>query len=105
MVQCVAPTQPRVPTHAQVLEDMHSRPTPSMRPALVVNLDVKDSHEEAAMAAPQALELCTLVRGGGLLCGPALPRGAGPALCPCVRLRRLLPQSQASAATRCRVRC
>jgi hypothetical protein len=28
---------------------------------LVINLDVKDSHEEAANAAPHALKLCTMV--------------------------------------------
>jgi len=49
---------------AQVLEDMHSRPLCALRPALVINLDVKDSHEEAALAAPHALELCTLVSVG-----------------------------------------
>jgi RNA polymerase II subunit A C-terminal domain phosphatase SSU72 len=47
--------------NVQVLDDMHSRPLSAMRPALVINLDVKDSHEEAALAAPHALELCSLV--------------------------------------------
>jgi hypothetical protein len=46
---------------AQVLADMHARPLNAMQPALVINLDVKDSHEEAALAAPHALELCSLV--------------------------------------------
>eukprot|EP00200_Dunaliella_tertiolecta_P002138 CAMPEP_0202346016 /NCGR_PEP_ID=MMETSP1126-20121109/4991_1 /ASSEMBLY_ACC=CAM_ASM_000457 /TAXON_ID=3047 /ORGANISM="Dunaliella tertiolecta, Strain CCMP1320" /LENGTH=182 /DNA_ID=CAMNT_0048937371 /DNA_START=293 /DNA_END=838 /DNA_ORIENTATION=+ len=53
----------------QVLDDLHSRPLCAMRPALVINLDVKDSHEEAALAAPHALQLCSLLdkahsRGG-----------------------------------------
>eukprot|EP00967_Tisochrysis_lutea_P045443 scaffold55189_cov15-Tisochrysis_lutea.AAC.2 len=46
---------------AKVLDDLHSRPLCAMRPALVINLDVKDSHEEAALAAPHALQLCSLV--------------------------------------------
>ncbi|KAF5834753.1 RNA polymerase II subunit A [Dunaliella salina] len=45
----------------QVLDDLHARPLSAMRPALVINLDVKDSHEEAALAAPHALELCSLL--------------------------------------------
>ena len=32
-----------------------------MRPVAVVNLDVKDSHEEAAIAAPVALQLCLMI--------------------------------------------
>lgn len=47
--------------NSQVLMDMHARPLNAMRPALIINLDVKDSHEEAALAAPHALELCSLV--------------------------------------------
>ncbi|KAJ9513795.1 hypothetical protein QJQ45_020875 [Haematococcus lacustris] len=31
------------------------------RPCLVVNLDVKDSTDEAALAAPQALKLCSMI--------------------------------------------
>lgn len=38
------------------------RPVTQLRPVLVVNLDVRDSAEEAAVAAPQALRLCTMVR-------------------------------------------
>jgi RNA polymerase II subunit A C-terminal domain phosphatase SSU72 len=42
----------------QLVEDMSSRVQTAMRPLLVVNIDVKDSHEEAARVAPQALALC-----------------------------------------------
>eukprot|EP00195_Chlamydomonas_chlamydogama_P012831 CAMPEP_0202895048 /NCGR_PEP_ID=MMETSP1392-20130828/4324_1 /ASSEMBLY_ACC=CAM_ASM_000868 /TAXON_ID=225041 /ORGANISM="Chlamydomonas chlamydogama, Strain SAG 11-48b" /LENGTH=185 /DNA_ID=CAMNT_0049579933 /DNA_START=246 /DNA_END=803 /DNA_ORIENTATION=+ len=45
----------------QVVEDLHRRPQALTRPVLVVNLDVKDSHEEAALAAPHALRLCQLL--------------------------------------------
>lgn len=45
----------------KVLEHF-SRVSPSlMRPVAVVNLDVRDSHEEAAIAAPVALELCSMI--------------------------------------------
>lgn len=54
-------TSPHVGLCTQVLMDMHSRPLSAMRPALIINLDVKDSHEEAALAAPHALELCSIV--------------------------------------------
>lgn len=67
------------PSCPQVLDDMHARPTRCMRPALVVNLDVKDSHEEAALAAPHALELCKLV---SMITGA---EGPGYLLC-CIRL-------------------
>jgi len=42
----------------QLVEDMSGRVQTAMRPLLVVNVDVKDSHEEAARVAPQALALC-----------------------------------------------
>jgi RNA polymerase II subunit A C-terminal domain phosphatase SSU72 len=42
----------------QLVEDMAGRVQTAMRPLLVVNIDVKDSHEEAARVAPQALALC-----------------------------------------------
>lgn len=45
----------------QVVDDLNRRPQQLLRPVLVVNLDVKDSHEEAALAAPHALRLCSLV--------------------------------------------
>lgn len=38
-----------------------------MEPLLVINLDVKDNHEEAAMAAPLALKLCEMVSVAYLL--------------------------------------
>lgn len=40
-----------------VEESMPTRPVVEVCPCLVVNLEVKDSHEEAAVAAPQALRL------------------------------------------------
>ncbi|KAI8466677.1 MAG: RNA polymerase II subunit A [Monoraphidium minutum] len=42
----------------QVVEDMFNRAPASMKPLLVINIDVKDNHEEAARVAPQALWLC-----------------------------------------------
>eukprot|EP00955_Chlamydomonas_euryale_P078330 363132-Chlamydomonas_euryale.AAC.10 len=45
----------------QVLDDLNRRPVMLMHPVLVINLDVKDSHEEAALAAPHALRLCSLI--------------------------------------------
>ncbi len=44
-----------------VEESMPQRPVVEVCPCLVVNLEVKDSHEEAAVAAPQALRLAQLV--------------------------------------------
>ena len=44
-----------------LVEDMAQREQTSMRPLLVVNLDVIDSHEEAATAAPLALKLCGML--------------------------------------------
>ncbi|CAI9113210.1 OLC1v1013781C1 [Oldenlandia corymbosa var. corymbosa] len=41
-----------------VLEDLHNRRHAFMRPVLVINLEVKDNHEEAAVGARQALLLC-----------------------------------------------
>ncbi|KAG2495869.1 hypothetical protein HYH03_006107 [Edaphochlamys debaryana] len=49
----------------QVVEDMAQRQQVTLEPVLVVNLDVKDSHEEAANAAPQALKLCQMLEQGG----------------------------------------
>lgn len=37
----------------QVVEDLMGRDSESGASVLVVNLDVKDNHEEAALAAPQ----------------------------------------------------
>ncbi|CAI9113211.1 OLC1v1013781C2 [Oldenlandia corymbosa var. corymbosa] len=61
-----------------VLEDLHNRRHAFMRPVLVINLEVKDNHEEAAVGARQALLLCQDVRfcnygylllfGGPFLC-------------------------------------
>lgn len=37
-----------------LVDDMAGRTTELMRPLLVINLDVKDNHEESVLAAPQA---------------------------------------------------
>ncbi|KAK9836235.1 hypothetical protein WJX84_000233 [Apatococcus fuscideae] len=52
--------QERVMEH--LVEDMNGREQTSMRRLLVVNMDVKDNHEEAANAAPQALLLCQMIQ-------------------------------------------
>ncbi|XP_010260444.1 PREDICTED: RNA polymerase II subunit A C-terminal domain phosphatase SSU72 [Nelumbo nucifera] len=41
-----------------VIEDLNNREHVLMKPALVINLDVKDNHEEAAVGARLALDLC-----------------------------------------------
>ncbi|CAN6468898.1 unnamed protein product [Victoria cruziana] len=41
-----------------VLEDLHNREGLLMKPVLVINLDVKDNHEEAAIGGRLALDLC-----------------------------------------------
>ncbi|CAK0753255.1 hypothetical protein CVIRNUC_002207 [Coccomyxa viridis] len=44
-----------------LLEDLNGRVQSGMRPLLVINIDVQDSHEEAARVAPQALKLCSML--------------------------------------------
>ncbi|KAI5683323.1 hypothetical protein M9H77_04551 [Catharanthus roseus] len=41
-----------------VVEDLHTRNHVFMKPVLVINLEVKDNHEEAAIGAKLALLLC-----------------------------------------------
>ncbi|XVF75698.1 hypothetical protein PTKIN_Ptkin13bG0207700 [Pterospermum kingtungense] len=41
-----------------VIEDLHNRDQVLMKTVLVINLEVKDNHEEAAVGARLALELC-----------------------------------------------
>ncbi|XP_027124937.1 uncharacterized protein [Coffea arabica] len=41
-----------------VIEDLHNRNHVLMKPVLVINLEVKDNHEEAAIGARLALLLC-----------------------------------------------
>ncbi|XP_042478693.1 RNA polymerase II subunit A C-terminal domain phosphatase SSU72 isoform X2 [Macadamia integrifolia] len=41
-----------------VVEDLHNREHALMKSVLAINLDVKDNHEEAAIGARLALELC-----------------------------------------------
>ncbi|GBG65765.1 hypothetical protein CBR_g52356 [Chara braunii] len=44
-----------------VVEDLHNREQKALRSVLVVNLDVKDNHEEAAVGAKLALHLCEML--------------------------------------------
>lgn len=41
-----------------VVEDLHNRDHILMKPVLVINLEVKDNHEEAAIGARLTLDLC-----------------------------------------------
>ncbi|CAA7388723.1 unnamed protein product [Spirodela intermedia] len=41
-----------------VLDDLNNREHSLMRPVLIINLEVKDNHEEAAAGAKVALDLC-----------------------------------------------
>ncbi|KAF5183183.1 Rna polymerase ii subunit a c-terminal domain phosphatase ssu72 [Thalictrum thalictroides] len=41
-----------------VIEDLHNREHVLMKPVLVINLEVKDNHEEAAVGARLTLDLC-----------------------------------------------
>ncbi|MBA0566596.1 hypothetical protein Golob_011403 [Gossypium lobatum] len=41
-----------------VLEDLHNRDQVLLKSVLVINLEVKDNHEEAAIGARIALDLC-----------------------------------------------
>ncbi|KAL8474475.1 hypothetical protein ACS0TY_030362 [Phlomoides rotata] len=41
-----------------VLEDLHNRNHVLLKPVLVINLEVKDNHEEAAVGGRLALQLC-----------------------------------------------
>ncbi|KAJ0976875.1 hypothetical protein J5N97_012349 [Dioscorea zingiberensis] len=41
-----------------VLEDLNNREQTLMKPVLIINLEVKDNHEEAAVGAKLALDLC-----------------------------------------------
>ena len=46
----------------RVVEDLQSRSTRTLQPVLVVNLETKDNHSEAAAAAPLTLKLCEHLR-------------------------------------------
>lgn len=41
-----------------VVEDLHNRDPVLMKPVLIINLEVKDNHEEASVGARLTLELC-----------------------------------------------
>lgn len=45
----------------QLVDDMHSRTQTSMKPLLVLNIDVTDNHQEAAKAAVLAVMLCKMI--------------------------------------------
>jgi hypothetical protein len=70
---------------AQVVDDLQGRDSTNGASVLVVNLEVKDNAEEAALAAPQALELCQMLEGsdvGALALRPPPSRAsAGRAAC------------------------
>ncbi|OAY46468.1 RNA polymerase II subunit A C-terminal domain phosphatase SSU72 [Manihot esculenta] len=44
-----------------VVEDLHNRDQVLMKSVLVINLEVKDNHEEAAIGAQLALDLCQMI--------------------------------------------
>ncbi|KAL3617610.1 hypothetical protein CASFOL_037931 [Castilleja foliolosa] len=41
-----------------VVEDVHNRKQVQLKPVLIINLEVKDNHEEAAIGGRLALQLC-----------------------------------------------
>ncbi|KAK6127789.1 hypothetical protein DH2020_013531 [Rehmannia glutinosa] len=41
-----------------VVEDLHNRNHVQLKPVLIINLEVKDNHEEAAIGGRLALQLC-----------------------------------------------
>lgn len=45
----------------QIIDDLHHREQLYHKPVLIINMNVKDSHEEAANAAQQALRLCQML--------------------------------------------
>mmetsp|Transcript_18122 Transcript_18122/g.58609 ORF Transcript_18122/g.58609 Transcript_18122/m.58609 type:complete len:114 (+) Transcript_18122:123-464(+) len=49
----------------QVIIDLQSRPQVTLKPVLVVNLDVRDTNEEAKIAAPLALQLMEMLEAAG----------------------------------------
>lgn len=52
-----------VDCHFSVLiADLENRETKLLKLALIINLDVKDNHEEAAIGGKLALDLCQRVR-------------------------------------------
>ncbi|KAG6410636.1 hypothetical protein SASPL_128701 [Salvia splendens] len=48
-----------------VLEDLHNRKHVLLKPVLVINLEVKDNHEEAAIGGRLALQLCQEIEPAG----------------------------------------
>lgn len=49
-------------TFSLSIADLENRETKLLKLALVINLDVKDNHEEAAIGGKLALDLCQRVR-------------------------------------------
>ncbi|CAN1162524.1 RNA polymerase II subunit A C-terminal domain phosphatase SSU72 [Linum perenne] len=47
-----------------VVEDLHNRDHVRLKTVLVINLEVKDNHEEAAVGARLTLDLCEAIEGG-----------------------------------------
>ncbi|XP_062203106.1 uncharacterized protein LOC133905356 [Phragmites australis] len=48
-----------------VVEDMNSREPKLIKSVVIINMDVKDNHEEAVVGAKLALELCQKLQGVG----------------------------------------
>ncbi|KAF0888467.1 hypothetical protein E2562_014272 [Oryza meyeriana var. granulata] len=46
-----------------VVDDMHNREQRMLKNALIINMDVKDNHEEAGVGAKLALDLCQKLEG------------------------------------------
>ncbi|XP_006663853.1 RNA polymerase II subunit A C-terminal domain phosphatase SSU72 [Oryza brachyantha] len=46
-----------------IVDDMHNREQRMLKNALIINMDVKDNHEEAGVGAKLALELCQKLEG------------------------------------------
>lgn len=46
-----------------VVEDMNNREPKLLKSVLIINMDVKDNHEEASVGAKLALDLCQKLEG------------------------------------------
>ncbi|BAF29272.1 uncharacterized protein [Oryza sativa Japonica Group] len=46
-----------------IVDDMHNREQRMLKNALIINMDVKDNHEEAGVGAKLALDLCQKLEG------------------------------------------
>uniref|UniRef100_G1TME0 RNA polymerase II subunit A C-terminal domain phosphatase SSU72 n=1 Tax=Oryctolagus cuniculus TaxID=9986 RepID=G1TME0_RABIT len=87
----------------QVVEDLHSREQETCQPVHVVNVDIQDNHEEAALGAFLICELCTrrTWRTRSRSCCRSSRRAAGPSCAPCVPPERPRPLLAASPPDAC----